>query len=240
MSQSKGRHPAPFNEAFLRYVVSALGDQFLRGPMWLLDPMAGTCRLHRLQGHHGDVLVRTFCSELEPEWTEPSPDPALGFTQAGVHAFQALHDRTADEKLFAGPRWIVTSPVWGNRMADHHEAKDESDRLTYRHRLGRPVSEGSSCSMPWGDEYRAWHTTFLRYAYETSLDGERMFIEIGDHLRTVKRTAVRAQVTAWWIKAGVAAGWHLERAERLSVGRLRKGANHAVRIPYIHALELVK
>ena len=52
---------------------------------------------------------------------------------------------------------IATSPCFGNRMADHHEARDPSVRHTYRHRLGRPLSEGSAGALQWGPAYREFH-----------------------------------------------------------------------------------
>jgi hypothetical protein len=57
---------------------------------------------------------------------------------------------------------ICTSPTCGNRMADHHEARDISPRHTYRHVLGRPRTPGNSGALQWGDgiageEYRALH-----------------------------------------------------------------------------------
>ena len=239
---SAPKHPAPFADVFLDFVRGHMNEHAPRA-LALLDPMAGTCKLHVLQGHHETELrhdgydVYTVCSELEPEWAQRSPTE-WGETHTGLHAFHALS--AGPMRPLGYQRWIVTSPVWGNRMADHHDAKDDSERLTYRHRLGRPLSQGSSCSLAWGEDYQAWHRAFLDRAFESSFAGERMIIEIGDHLRTLNGRTLRAQVTAWWIKAGIAAGWHLDEAKRLPVGRLRNGANYDVRIPYIHALVFVR
>lgn len=52
---------------------------------------------------------------------------------------------------------VATSPTYGNRMADHHEARDDSDRGTYRHRLSRPLHPSNSGAMQWGEEYRSIH-----------------------------------------------------------------------------------
>lgn len=35
---------------------------------------------------------------------------------------------------------IITSPTYGNRMADHHDARDNSRRLTYRHSGTHPAT----------------------------------------------------------------------------------------------------
>ena len=53
---------------------------------------------------------------------------------------------------------VVTSPCFGNRMADHHNAKDNSKRHTYRHYLGRELTKGSAAGMQWGEEYKHFHT----------------------------------------------------------------------------------
>ena len=72
-------------------------------PGWLvLDPFAGVARTDAF----GDA-VTLVCSELERDWATGVVADALRLPyRAGC--FDA----------------IATSPTYGNRMADHHEAKD--------------------------------------------------------------------------------------------------------------------
>ena len=82
--------------------------------------------------------------------------------RAGAHG-RLHHTTTGDSGQMHYPDVtfdaICTSPTYGNRMADHHEARDGSPRDTYRHVLGRPLTPGNSGALHWGDgiageEYR--------------------------------------------------------------------------------------
>jgi len=90
---------------------------------------------------------------------------------------------------------IVTSPTYGNRMADHHEAKDDSTRLTYTHTLGRKLSEDNSGAMQWGDEYREFHRKAWAESIRVLSPGGRMVININDHIRG----GVKQAVSAWHV-----------------------------------------
>ena len=59
-------------------------------------------------------------------------------------AVQSFSDATFD--------MVVTSPTYGNRMADHHNAKDGRRRITYTHNLGRTLTPGNSGAMQWGED----------------------------------------------------------------------------------------
>lgn len=252
--EQRSDHPAPYNDGFLAFVRAQMIEHAPEH-LTLLDPMAGTCKLHTLQGEWhaqrsgvddpddwwGPFDVTTICSELEPEWTTRSPSRKWGVTITSMDALKLL----VMERGVAGREtehtWLVTSPVWGNRMGDNFVAKDRSDRVTYRHRLGREFTTGSTCPMKWGERYQVWHAAFMRCAYDRAVYGERMLIEIGDHLHAgPDGTKVRAQVTAWWIATALRVGWHLDVAQRIDVPRSRKGSNHDVRIPYIHGLAFTK
>lgn len=58
-----------------------------------------------------------------------------------------------DNRMFDA---VITSPTYGNRMADHHDAQDGSKRITYRH-SGRHPSRWSAAVLErirtvWRDE----------------------------------------------------------------------------------------
>jgi DNA modification methylase len=76
---------------------------------YVLDPFAGTGKIHRLR-EFTDII--TIGVELEPEWAQMSEHTIIG---------NALHLPFADNTFDV----IATSPCYGNRMADHHEAKDK-------------------------------------------------------------------------------------------------------------------
>lgn len=98
-------HPAPFSDALLPIFAEVLGRR--RSPV--LDPFAGIGRVHELHALTGCTTVGV---ELEPRWA-------------------ASHRRTLQGDATDLPRvWsrkfaaVVTSPCYGNRMADHHDAAD--------------------------------------------------------------------------------------------------------------------
>lgn len=94
-------HPAKFSQEILDAldVIIPLGVR-------VLDPMAGVGYIHRLEGRD------TLGIDIEPEWAGAHPRNRLG---------NALALPWKDGTL----PWVVTSPSYGNRMADHHDAKEK-------------------------------------------------------------------------------------------------------------------
>lgn len=110
-------HPAKFSDGILDVAAHMLRDWFelseQSAPLLILDPFAGTGRIHNLAENPD---WDTWGVEIEPEWA-------------------ALHDRTFHgsaldlSKAIQGP-WdgqvgasfdaVVTSPCYGNRMADQY------------------------------------------------------------------------------------------------------------------------
>jgi hypothetical protein len=113
-------------------------------PLEVLDPFAGVGRIHDL-ALPGRILTTGI--ELEPEWAyQRSGTIAMDFL---VYADQPGSHRRWDA--------IVSSPTYGNRLADHHNAQDGSRRHSYTHDLGRDLTPGNSGAMHWGPEYWGFH-----------------------------------------------------------------------------------
>ena len=104
-------HPAKFPFSIVDAIGEVVLDYFappvLDRPPVLLDPFAGVGGIHRLRPD-----VETYGVELEPEWAQASPYTRVGdatdLTEWG--------DATVDV--------VATSPCYGNRMADHHDAQE--------------------------------------------------------------------------------------------------------------------
>lgn len=131
-------HPAKFSPPILdaiRAVVAQVGagGPYLTGPTKVLDPFAGVGLIHTLD----DLAdVETWGVELEPEWA-------------------ACHPRTivADSRRLPFPDAqfdiVASSPSYGNRMADHHDAADPCSTCA-----------GSGCVVPGctgGDSIADYH-----------------------------------------------------------------------------------
>lgn len=204
-------HPARFSDAILARiaeVVDALPRRSDR-PLRLLDPFAGTGRVHELRDRC-TAAVETIGVELEPEWAQLSPYTIIGSALA---------------LPFTGSTFdvVATSPCYGNRLADHHNASDPHLRRSYRHDLGRPLSDGNAGAMQWGDEYRTFHVAAWGEALRVLRPGGTLVVNVKDHVR---RGEVQP-VTAWHLAVLVDLGMvhDAEASVAVATRHLRQGAN---------------
>jgi DNA modification methylase len=108
----------------------------------VLDPFAGVGTIHDLRPDHETIGI-----ELEPEWAEARDGTICG----DARDVAALVGRTVDA--------IVTSPAYGNRLADAYDAYDPEARRSYSIDLGRPLTDGNGAGMHFGrgGEYEDLH-----------------------------------------------------------------------------------
>jgi hypothetical protein len=204
-------HPARFTPALLPIIAAYLE------PDWsVLDPFAGTGGIHRLR-----ALVpglRTSGTEIEPRWAAAHPDTICA----------DLFDVDYPPRSFDA---IVTSPTYGNRMSDHHEARDTSRRLTYRHTYGEPLHPGNSGLLHWGKGYRDFHER--AWAHLAPWCARRLILNVKNHVRTGQVVPV----ARWHVAALTLLGFTLVNEERVEAPGLRYGANSHLRVD--HELVLV-
>lgn len=227
------RHPAKFSAPIL----TAIEDIFTRygRPRRTLDPFAGVGRVHSLNAG------ATVGNELEPEWARQAP----GSTVIG--------DATRLPFPAAAFDGIVSSPTYGNRLADHQEARErcrlcagtgrtdndvcsrcngkgrnEYRRNTYRHSLGRPLHRRNTGQLQWGAEYKRMHILAWADALRVSAPGAMWVINVSDFLRDNGLTVV--PVSAWHRHTITALG--LLHLETVPVGTRRngEGANRDLRV----------
>jgi tRNA G10 N-methylase Trm11 len=179
----------------------------------VLDPFAGVGGIHTV-GHYLEE-VDTWGVEIEPEWAAAHPRTYVG---------DALNLQFEDETFNV----IMTSPAYGNRMADHFEAKDTSRRLTYRHQLGRPLNDNNGGKLQWGDHYREFHRAAWIEANRVLGVGGLFVVNVSDHIRAGKRIPV----TAWHKETLTEIGLVFIREEQVETRRMRFGANHAARVEH--------
>lgn len=209
------RHPARFNDQILATI-----DSLLPETGRVLDPFAGTGRIHQL----ATVGRSTWGVEIEPEWAAMHPQTRVGdATNLPAYWLEAFDA-------------VATSPCYGNRMADHHEAKDNSRRNTYRHALGRPLSESNSGAMQWGDDYRDLHRQAWDEVSRVLKPGGIFILNISDHIRA----GVRQRVTAWHVTTILGCGFDLQTAVAVETPRNRFGANGDLRVGYESVIRFEK
>lgn len=127
------RHPAKYSAA-LRPVIAEL----ISRQTGVVDQFGGVGGIHSVAEEAGVPL--SIAVEIELEWASQWESTDDRFTICGDSRNLASLIQGTGRLVDA----VAFSPDYGNRMADHHEAKDKSKRNTYRHYLGRMPSEGAT------------------------------------------------------------------------------------------------
>jgi hypothetical protein len=218
MSESENvkSHPAKFSPQILQVLdgwlhMEAFWLNKRTDKLRVLDPMCGVGGVHSLPG-------RTFGVELEEEWASQHPRSQQGDCRAlpwRAKSFDA----------------IVVSPVYGNRLSDAYNAKDDSKRISYHFYLGRKPTHGSSAVMQWPSQaYKDFHEEAWEESLRVLRPGGLMAINISDHIRGGERQHVSA--------------WHCNTLEKLGLvcfarrdvptPRMRFGQNHEARVECEH------
>ena len=233
------KHPAKYTKAVWLCIYRDVAKLVTLHPEkreWhVLDPFGGVggiFDLHTMEGDYdpNELTFKITCIEIESEWAE----------QALAHQrYRPAHDQVLALDFFdfaAHPSvretfdLIVTSPTYGNRMADHHEAKDDSVRNTYRHKLGRPLSENSSASLQWGDDYRDFHRAAWDEAFDLLEAGGYFILNVKDHIRK----GVKQPVAAWHRAYCQSIGFTKVEETHIPVRGNRQGENGEVRVDHEH------
>lgn len=218
MTATLTKHPAPYSPAILVQLAIMLDAEWLRqgkGALHVLDPFAGTGRIHQLHQPGG---IETVGVELEPEWA-------------------AMHERTVVGNVFDLPAAIgrrrydviATSPCYGNRFADSHNPKDPSVRRSYKFDLGRDPSDQSASTLRWGPAYWRFHADAYRAMLRSLKPGGLVLLNVSDFIRD--KRVVHAM--EWHMGALAALGLDpAGRAVFVPTSRMRYGANHKARVTH--------
>lgn len=200
-------HPARFSKPIMEFMKVQLETEYGT----LLDPFAGTGRIHEL----GHDFLRTVGVEIEPEWASMHPRTIVG---------------DATSLPFPNQSFDVafTSVTYGNRMADHHVAKDDSKRNTYTHTLGRQLHDNNSGKMQWGQEYRDLHVKAYRELHRVIRDYGGFYLNISNHIRKGKEI----DVTGWHLDTLAGMGYIQNWVYPISTRRNRQGQNGNLRVEH--------
>lgn len=215
------KHPATFGWNILAVLDEVTAVR--RDIRVVLDPFAGVGTL--AAAWEGKRYPNVIGLELEPEWADQHPSTLCGSV---LEVDIEWIVRQGPERVDA----IVTSPCYGNRMADHHEARDESVRHTYRHYLGHALTPGSAAAMQWGPDYMTFHRAAWQAVTPLVRDQGWFILNIKDHVRGGRVMPVSA-----WHRATLRSlGWKLEEDRLVGAPGQRHGENGGLRVEFEHVM----
>jgi hypothetical protein len=218
------RHPAKFTDALLPIIAEQIQYHALSDiPLLILDPFAGTGKIFELEKLIPGCIV--WANEIEPEW-----------------AIKREHSRVGDalDLSWAASGWftaIVTSPPYGNRMADKlGTGKWAMTRNSYACGLERELSPNNSGALQWGDEYRAFHVKAWLESTRVLCDNGLFVLNISNHIRGGEEQ----KVSEWHLETLLGIGYQFVDDIHVSTPRNRFGANGNSRVEYEHVYVLRK
>lgn len=216
------RHPAKFSDALFPQMAEML-DECNCGKV--LDPFAGTGKIGLIKtfGFNGTI----YANELEPEWLEDNKYDCDYLT------FQDAEKISYPKEYFDA---ICTSPTYGNRMADCHNAKDGSKRITYTHCLGRNLNNENTGKMQFGSNYKNKHIKIYKHLFDVLKDGGCFILNIKNHIRGGKEI----DVVDFHKSAMEEAGFIEEQDIKIEVPCMGFGQNRNARVPYEHLIKFRK
>jgi len=214
------KHPAKFTDSFIPIFADILKEKNN-----VIDIFAGTGKIVEIKnlGYKGKV----FINEIEPEWAEINSSMVDGFTK-----LDAENLPYKDEYFEA----VCTSPTYGNRMADCHNAKDGSKRNTYTHTLGRKLDDENTGKMQWGDKYREKHKKCWLEAKRILKKEGLLILNMSDHIRKGEIIPV----TDFHISFLESIGFTVLEHKKINTPRNGFGANANVRVDYESIIILKK
>lgn len=204
------KHPATYSEHFIEIFAKYLHDK-----KNVYDPFGGTGKISLIKEH--GFQGKIYCSEIEPEWTNVYKSVDTWFI-----VDSAKTEFISDEFFEA----ICTSPTYGNRMADHFESKDSSKRITYRHGLGRNLTDGNTGKMQWGQKYQDKHIEIYVELYRVLQKNGLFILNISDHIRAGKIVPV----SEWHKKTLETIGFKLQETLNIETKRMGFGENSKLRV----------
>lgn len=215
------KHPAKYSDNFIEIFASLLNKYDCRV---ILDPFAGTGKIGLVKKYGFDGII--YANEIEYEWLFPNN------YKCDYILFKDAENIDIYNKFDA----IVTSPTYGNRMADHHNARDSSKRITYTHFLGHDLNSENTGKMQWGKRYRDKHEKIYKNLYHTLKQDEIFIINISNHIRNGKEQ----NVVKWHVETLCNIGFEVLEEISVKTNRMKFGRNFDKRVQYEEIVVLRK
>ncbi len=215
-------HPAKFTGEQLFHIYDHLPDSTDSSTCSVFDPFAGVGTVSALNEH--DRRVKVTGMEIEPEWADQSPIVETGDSLT----YMALTRKRYDA--------VVTSPAYGNRMADSYDGRDGSKRNTYRISLGRKLDDQNGARLHFTsmkmDGYKDFHREAIDGMVRVTRKGGRVIVVVKNFIANGKVM----DVVGWWRDELRDAGLTEIAWIPIEAGGLGYGANRDERVKYEYVL----
>lgn len=187
----------------------------------VLDPFAGIGTTAKLLSAYDVVGV-----EIEAEWAAQHPSTICGDSLLVVPTLGSFDA-------------VLTSPTYGNRMADDFEAKEGSSRITYRHKLGRKLSPNTTSNLHFGrrnEKYENLHLAIWGVCVDALKENGVFILNCKDFIANGEIQ----EVTKWHQTVLESQGLKCIAEEKVPSRGMRFGANRDKRIDYEWVLAFEK
>ncbi len=209
-------HPAKFTTEQLFHIWDHLPSY--QDKITVFDPFAGVGTVTILSHYDRNITVTGM--EIEREWA----DQNIHIMTGDSIAYMALTRDRYDA--------VVTSPAYGNRMADSYDGRDGSKRNTYRVALGRPLDEQNGARLAFNGKYKDFHSRAIEGMVRVTKDGGRVIVVVKNFIRDGELV----DVVDWW-RSELAANLLTEVAFiPIEAKGLGYGANRDERVKYEYVL----
>jgi SAM-dependent methyltransferase len=140
------KHPAKYADVLLPVMA-----EWLQGCERVLDPFGGVGKLVQ-------IAPNAYLNELEPEWAQQC---YMGSRRTTIADARKL---PYPDAVFDA---VCTSPTWGNRMADHHDAKEKCSRCKGIGMVYEVYVQGMENYNPYKPCYKCGCTGYRSYKRNT-------------------------------------------------------------------------
>lgn len=215
------KHPAKFSDEIIDVIRDVIAKYNIHTA---LDPFAGVGKIF-------DAIPEVAWTgiEIEQEWADQHPLIIHGDSIEVIR-----HWMNVQSELWQFDA-IITSPAYGNRMADQSMLPDRGAGLkytynTYAYKLGRVLNDNNGARYSWhgsqGKKYRLLHRKVWMLCVRLLAPGQYIILNVSNYKRDDKIEPV-----AQW-HCDVLTGLGMELVERVPIKtkRNRQGANGDKRV----------
>lgn len=224
-------HPAKWSDSILDKIAEWIRmEPSLSKNLAILDPCGGVGKIGALRQRLPDHKLRITSNDIEPGWAKQGT------------AWGCDHLTWLDASI-SRPEWmdrfdlVITSFTYGNRMSDHHKAKDGSKRFSYFHCYGVDLSHrNTGLYKASQDDYWLLHEEILATIVLSLRPGGRFILNMSDHIKTRKVGGEKIKevqrVSARMAALAMANCFVMEDWIQVATPRLKQGQNHANRMDH--------